>query len=161
MAERLRALKAAGEETLRRSASVPPEWREACARRYDAMVQEGCDANPLALLPAQAGETQQRGRRTQTPPRNLLRRLRDFTVQGLAFMDDLRVPFDKNQAERDIRMVKGKQKVSGGFRTLEGAQHCGRIRGSISTARTHAKNVFEAMRDAFDGNPFIPSSEMQ
>ena len=161
MAELLLEIKAAVEETLPRSASLPPEWREAFARRYDAIVQEGFDANPLALLPAQEGETQKRGRRKQTPPRNLLLRLRDFKVQVLAFMDDFRVPFDNNQAERDIRMVKVKQKVSGGFRTLEGAQHFGRIRGYISTARKHAKNVFEAMRDAFDGTPFIPSSEMQ
>ena len=122
------------------------------------MVQEGCDANPLAP-PATDGEGPKRGRRQQTPPRNLLIRLRDFKGQVLACMYDFRVPFDNNQGERDIRMVQGKQKVSGGFRTREGAKRFGRIRGSISTARKHAKNVFEAIRDAFDGTPFIPSPE--
>jgi transposase len=58
-------------------------------------------------------------------------------------------------------MVKVKQKVSGGFRTLEGAQRFGRMRGYISTGRKHAKNVFEAIRDAFGAIPFIPSSDMQ
>jgi transposase len=161
MSELLLEIKAAVEETLPRSASLPLAWLEAFERRYDAIVQEGFDANPLALLPAEEGKAHKRGRRKQTPPRNLLIRLRDFKVQVLAFMNDFRVPFDNNQAERDVRMVKVKQKVSGGFRTLEGAKRFGRIRGYISTARKHAKNIFEAIRDAFDGTPFIPSPEMQ
>jgi hypothetical protein len=137
----------------------PPEL-EACAKRYDVVGQAGFEANP-APLPTTAGEGQKRGRPKQPPPVNLLLRLRDFKNQVLAFMAAFRMPFDHNQGERDIRMVKVKQKVSGGLRTLEGAQRFGRIRGSISTARKHAQNVFEAIRDAFEGNPFIPSSAMQ
>ena len=129
-------------------------------KRYDAVVQAGFEANPTPV-PTTEGEEKKRGRPKHPPPVNLLIRLRDFKGQVLAFMADFRVPFDNNQGERDIRMVKVKQKVSGGFRTFEGAQRFGRIRGYLSTARKQAKNVFEAIRDAFDGNPFIPSSEMQ
>ena len=160
MAELLLEIKVAVEGTLPQAASLPPEWLEAFERRYDAIVQEGFEANPL-LPRATEGAGPKRGRRKHTPPRNLLLRLRDFKAQTLAFMYDFRVPFDNNQGERDVRMVKVKQKVSGGFRTLEGAQRFGRIRGYISTARKHAKNVFEAIRDAFGGNPFIPSPDMQ
>jgi transposase len=153
MAELLLEIKTAVEDTRAQAASVPPEWLEACDRRYEAIVQEGFEATPLPPPPAPAGTAKKGGRPKQTPPRNLLIRLRDFKAQGLAFMYDFHVPFDNKQAERDVRMVKVKQKVSGCFRTLEGAERFGRIRGYISTARKNAKNVFEAIREAFVGAP--------
>ena len=140
--------------------SLSPVHLEAFARRYDEVVQEGFAANPPPP-PAPDGTPKKRGRSKQPPPVNLLIRLRDFKASVLAFMSDFRVPFDNNQGERDIRMVKVKQKVSGGFRTLEGAKCFGRIRGYISTARKNSKNVFEAIREAFDGHPFIPSPHPQ
>ena len=160
MAKLLLEIKAAVEATPEPAMSLAPPELEAFAKRYDAVVQAGFEANP-APLPTTEGEGKKRGRPKQPPPVNLLIRLRDFKNQVLAFMSDFRIPFDNNQGERDIRMVKVKQKVSGGFRTLEGAQRFGRIRGYISTARKNAKNVFEAIRDAFEGSPFIPSADMQ
>jgi transposase len=160
MADLLREIKAAVAAIPEPAMNLAPPALEAFAKRYDAVVQAGFEANPASMPPTE-GEVKKRGRPKQPPPVNLLIRLRDFKGQILAFMTDFRIPFDNNQGERDIRMVKVKQKVSGGFRTLEGAQRFGRIRGYISTARKHAKNVFEAIRDAFDGRPFIPSSEMQ
>ena len=158
MAELLLEIKAAVAATPTPALRLPSPEREAFAKRYDEVVQADFEANRES---AAAGEVKKRGRPKHSPPVNLLIRLRDFKEEVLRFMSDFRVPFDNNQGERDIRMVKVKQKVSGGFRTLEGAKRFGRIRGYISTARKHAKNVFEAIRDAFEGNPFIPSPEMQ
>jgi transposase len=160
MSKLLLEIKAAVEATPAPAMSLAPPELEAFEKRYDEVVQSGFDANP-APVPTTGGEVKTRGRPKQPPPVNLLIRLRDFKGQVLAFMFDFRVPFDNNQGERDVRMVKVKQKVSGGFRTLGGAKRFGRIRGYISTARKNAKNVFEAIQDAFDGTPFIPSSEIQ
>ena len=160
MASLLRRIKEAVEETKGAVDALPGAQMEAFEQAYDDLLAEGWAANP-SPPPPPAGSPKKRGRPKRTPPLNLLIRLRDFKPQILAFMYDFRIPFDNNQAERDVRMVKVQQKVSGCFRTLEGAQRFGRIRGYISTARKNAQNVFEAIRDALDGNPFIPSAEAQ
>jgi len=160
MATLLLDIKAAVEATPAPAMRLGPAARAAFVQRYDAVVQAGFAAN-LAPEPPTEGEAKKRGRPKHAPPVNLLIRLRDFQTQVLAFMDDFRIPFDNNQGERDIRMMKVKQKVSGGFRTQEGAQRFARIRGYIATARKNAKNVFEAIREALDGRPFIPSLDMQ
>ena len=159
MAKLLRSIKKAVDQTKAIADRLPSSQLKDFERKYDEILAQGLTANPdLPPMPL-PGSPKKRGRRKRTPPLNLLIRLRDFKPQVLAFMVDFRVPFDNNQAERDVRMVKVQQKVSGCFRTLEGAQRFGRIRGYISTARKNAKNVFDAIRDAFDGNPFIPSPQ--
>ena len=159
MAKLLRSIKKAVDETKAIADTLPSSQLKVFERKYEELLAEGLAANPDHPPMPLPGSPKKRGRRKRTPPLNLLIRLRDFKPQVLAFMYDFRVPFDNNQAERDVRMVKVQQKVSGCFRTLEGAQRFGRIRGYISTARKNAKNVFDAIRDAFDGNPFIPSPE--
>jgi transposase len=150
------AVAATPEPAMRLALSALPAF----AKRYEAVVQAGFAAPPTPV-PTPEGAEKKRGRPTQPPPVNLRLRLRDFTGQVVAFRADWRVPFDNHQGERDIRMVKVQQKVSGGLRTFEGAQRFGRIRGDLSTARKQAKNVLEAIREAFDGTPFLPSSAMQ
>lgn len=97
-----------------------------------------------------------RGRQKKSKSLNLLTRLKEHKEKVLAFMYDFEVPFDNNQGERDIRMIKLQQKISGSFRTKQGAEFFCRIRSYISTAKKNGINVFCAINDAIRGQPFIP-----
>ena len=120
--------------------------------QYDAILQRGFDLNPTPEKPA----TKKRGRPKQSPPKNLLDRLLKHKAGTLAFMYDFDIPFDNNLAERDIRMVKLKQKISGAFRTFTGAETFSALRSYISTVRKQGGNVISAIHGALIGQPFIP-----
>ena len=77
--------------------------------------------------------------------------------QALAFRDDLTIPFDNNQAERDVRLLKTQQKVSGGFRSAAGADAFTRIRGYLSTLRKQGIGLLDALRSLFTGAPLYPA----
>jgi len=74
----------------------------------------------------------------------------------LRFACDLRVPFGNNQAEQDTRMVKLQQKISGCWRTSEGAERFLRLRSYISTARKHGHDTLQVIGQLTAGRPWLP-----
>jgi transposase len=108
---------------------------------YDRLVAEGLRAQPPPEVPEQV----------RRQARNLLLRMERRKDEVLRFLTDFSVPFDNNQAERDLRMVKLQQKTSGCFRTEEGALRFCRIRSYISTIRKQGRGVLPALEGAFRG----------
>ena len=98
------------------------------------------------------------GRKKQSKAKNLLDRCLKYEREILSFMYDFSVPFSNNLAERDIRMMKLQQKISGTFRSEEGADCFCRIRGYISTVKKNEMPVFASLLKVFEGEPFIPSA---
>jgi transposase len=154
MAQLLRKILAEVEATPTPMMSLPSDRLAHYEAKYDQLITKGLAANP----PPEVSPPKKRGRPKQSAPKNLLDRLLTHKSGVLAFMVDFRIPFDNNLAERDVRMVKVKQKVSGAFRTQQGADTFCSIRSYISTARKQDINVIEAMYDAFRGQPFMPST---
>ncbi len=125
------------------------DWRAG----YETVLQAGYQANP----PEPPAPVPKKGRRKQSAARNLLDRLSVHQEAVLAFLQDLRVPFDNSQAERDLRMLKVQQKVSGCFRTPGGAQIFCRLRSYLSSLRKQGLNVFTALQQTFLGHPLLPA----
>lgn len=123
----------------------------AFGKRYDALIAEGKQLNPP---PPRTGK---RGRPALGPAGSLLARLETHRADVLRFATDFAVPFDNNQAERDVRMVKLQQKISGGWRSENGAEAFLDVRSYLSTARKHGQSAMAVLRDLFTGQAWIPA----
>jgi transposase len=134
---------------------LPSAVRAAFVARYQALLAAGHAANPPP--PPSARRPKQRGRVKQTPAQNLLERLWLGQEQVLAFLDDVTIPFDNNQAERDLRMLKVQQKVSGSFRSSAGAAAFARLRGYLSTLSKQGAALLSALEALFSGQPLCPA----
>jgi transposase len=102
----------------------------------------------LECPPPEEPEKKRKGRTKRSTARNLLERLRDFENETLRFAN---VPFSNNQAENDLRMTKVQQKISGCFRSMDGAKTFCRIRSYLSTCRKQGVTASEALRLLFQG----------
>lgn len=137
---------------------LDPAEIEDFEERYDHIIERGKLENPPPIILSSQGLTKKRGKKKKTKAQNLLERLDMYRREALAFMYDFGVPFDNNLAERDLRMMKVQQKISGNFRSWQGAAAFCRIRGYISTVKKNSRSIIEAIQEAFVGNPFLPGS---
>jgi hypothetical protein len=117
---------------------------------YDAIIAAGHMANPA---PPPSGR---RGRTRKTKAANLLGRLDLYADDVLRFATDFRVSFDNNEAERQVRMVKVQQKISGGFRTKAGAAAWLAVRSYLATVMKNGVNPLEALQRLMVADPWLP-----
>ena len=137
--------------------ALSPDASEEQRQRYRTLLRE---AEIECPPPDEDQRNGKRGRLKRSKSRNLLERLQQYEADVLRFMDDARVPFTNNQGENDIRMTKVQQKISGCFRSLEGAKIFCRIRSYLSTCRKNDISASEGLRLLFRGQvpPFMNSS---
>jgi len=134
--------------------ALHPEQHFFLTRAFERLLDQA-DAE-IILSPPPKTATARRGHPKASPAANLLRRLRDGQAAVLAFLHHFCVPFDNNLAERDVRMVKVQQKISGTFRSAHGARAFCLLRGYLSTARKNGVPALHALECAFAGKPFFP-----
>jgi len=121
-------------------------YRRIFCFEYDRIIEEGRNQNPIKDKPPG-----KRGRQKKGKIRSLIERLAKYKAEVCLFINDFSIPFDNNQAERDIRMFKVKQKVSGCFRTKEGADTFAKIMSYLGTANKHGINAYKAIECALLG----------
>jgi len=121
--------------------------------QYDAILVLADLENPVDK--EAVAKNNRRGRKKKSKAQNLIERLKLHKHQILLFMQDPKVPFDNNLAERDIRMAKLHLKISGGFRSQKGQDAFCRIRSYISSANKQNVSMFSAIYAAMKGSPLF------
>jgi len=140
--------------------ALPTSDVEGLRTRYDTILIEAeAEAEAEAGNPPRSRRPGICGRVKQSPACNLIRRLRKHRNEVLRFLTDLHVPFDNNQAERDLRMPKLKQKASGCFRSEAGGGAFAIIRSYLLTRRKQSDDLFNSLVLTFQGQPPIPQLE--
>jgi transposase len=129
---------------------------------YDCILEQGWKANPPPEslgdpAPTADGQPPPKRSRKQPAARNLLHRLQVGKLQALAFLYNFAVPFDNHQAERDLRMLKVQQKITGGLRTQAGIEQVCRLRGYLSTLHKQGADLFDALHQTLLGQPVLPT----
>lgn len=135
----------------RYSQRLPKEELANFESKYSDILELGMLENPEK--PRHVGK---RGPGIQSKAKNLLDRCKNYQDETLLFMHDFSVPFENNQAERDIRMVKVQQKISGTFRSENGAKHFCRIRAYISTLKKNKQPILTTLTNTLQGHPYTP-----
>ena len=130
---------------------LPSQQRDRLLALFDQLIEQADQQ-----VPRNQRQPGQRGRIAQSTERNLLDRIIEHKAAYLRFVTDFQVPFDNNLAERDLRMSKLQQKISGCFRTENGANIFCRIRGYISTLRKQGYDLLSALLSLWTDTPFIP-----
>ena len=117
-------------------------------KKYDELIEQARKENPLPETTEKKRERKKKGKILA-----LVERLANYKVSVCLFIHNFNVPFDNNQAERDLRMIKVKTKVSGCFRTEEGARDYLKIMSYVGTAHKQGYNAYEAIKNAITGHP--------
>lgn len=130
---------------------IKGEEVEALKEKYNRIIMTGIKENPLPII--SESRKGKKGRPKQSKAKNLLDRFIKFEKKILRFAIDLRVPFENNPAERDLRMVRVQQKISGTFRTPQGADAFCRNRGYISTIMKNIMSVMDSLYATLKGEP--------
>ncbi len=121
--------------------------------KYRAIINAGYLENPSPEI------TGRRGQPKKSKALNLLNRLDLYVDDVLRFANDFNVPFSNNLSERDVRMVKLQQKISGGFRSKDGAEAFLALRSYLSTACKQGINLLDALQRLYNGNPWMPTQQ--